>query len=121
VKANRCLGKNCHPRLAQFPNLLRGCPGTSRGDESLDLRSRKKGLMMLGKLAGAWLGSRIVGRNGGAKGALLGVGVAALARRGLGPLAAAAAVGYGAKKFWERRNRSRPSYPSEASPAPPEG
>ena len=77
---------------------------------------------MLGKLAGAWLGSRIAGRNSGAKGALLGVGVAALARRGLGPLAAAAAIGYGGKKLWERRHRrGRPSYPSEATPSPPEG
>ena len=76
---------------------------------------------MLGKLAGAWLGSRIVGRNSGAKGALVGAGVAALARRGLGPLAAAAAIAYGAKKLWDRRSRSRPSYPSEATPSPPGG
>jgi hypothetical protein len=73
---------------------------------------------MFGKLAGAWLGRRVAGRNSGAKGVLIGAGVAALARRGLGPLAAAAAVGYGAKKLWERRNRrSRPSYPSEATPS----
>ena len=41
---------------------------------------------MFGKLAGAWLGSRIAGRNSGAKGALLGYGASAIARRGLGPL-----------------------------------
>ena len=77
---------------------------------------------MLGKLAGAWLGRRIVGRNSGAKGALLGVGVASLARRGLGPLAAVAAVGYGAKYLWDRRNRrASPSYPSDATPSPPGG
>ena len=76
---------------------------------------------MLGKLAGAWLGSRIVGRNSGAKGALLGAGVAAIARRGLGPLAATAAVAYAGKKLWDRRNRRRPSYPSEATPSPPGG
>jgi hypothetical protein len=76
---------------------------------------------MLGKLAGAWLGSRIAGRNSGAKGALLGVGIAALARRGLGPLAATAAVAYAGKKLWDRRNRGRPSYPSEATPSSPEG
>ena len=62
---------------------------------------------MLGKLAGAWLGNRVAGRNSGAKGALLGMGVAAIARRGFGPLAAAAAVGYGAKKLWDRRSRTR--------------
>lgn len=77
---------------------------------------------MLGKLAGAWLGRRIAGRNSGAKGALIGAGVAALARRGLGPLAAAAAIGYGAKKLWDRRNRrKRPHYPSDATPSPPGG
>ena len=76
---------------------------------------------MLGKLAGAWIGRRVAGRNSGAKGMLLGAGVAALARRGLGPLAAAAALGYGAKKLWDRRNRSRPSYPSEATPSSPAG
>ena len=76
---------------------------------------------MLGKIAGAWLGSRIVGRNSGAKGALLGAGVAAVARRGLGPLVAVAAVGYGAKKLLDRRKRGRPSYPSEATPSPPGG
>lgn len=77
---------------------------------------------MLGKLAGAWLGNRIVGRNSGAKGALLGMGVAALARRGFGPLATAAAVGYGAKFLWDRRNRrSSARYPSDAAPSSPAG
>ena len=75
---------------------------------------------MLGKIAGAWLGNRIVGRNSGAKGALIGAGVAALARRGLGPLATAAAVGYGAKKLWEwRSSRNSPRYPSDATPSSP--
>ena len=74
---------------------------------------------MFGKLAGAWLGSRMLGRQSGAKGALLGYGIAALARRGLGPLAAAAAIGWGAKKLYERRGRRSPSYPSDASPSSP--
>lgn len=75
---------------------------------------------MFGKIAGAWLGSGIAGRNSGAKGALIGAGVAAIARRGLGPLAAVAAIGYGAKKLWDwRKGRSEPSYPSEATPSPP--
>ena len=76
---------------------------------------------MFGKLAGAWLGSRIAGRNSGAKGALLGYGAAALARRGLGPLAAVAALGWGAKKLYDRRGRGKPSYPSDATPSSPSG
>jgi hypothetical protein len=74
---------------------------------------------MLGKLVGALIGRRIAGRNSGAKGAILGYGAAALARRGLGPLAAAAAFGWGAKKLYERRGRRSPSYPSDASPSSP--
>ena len=76
---------------------------------------------MLGKLAGAFIGRRIAGRNSGAKGALLGLGVAALARRGLGPLAAVAALGWGAKKLYERRGRRSPAYPSDATPSSPAG
>jgi hypothetical protein len=71
---------------------------------------------MLGKLAGAWLGNRMMGSNRGAKGAILGYGATALARRGLGPLAAGAAVLWGVNKLRERRARS-PRYPSEASPS----
>ena len=75
---------------------------------------------MLGKIAGALIGRRIAGRNEGLKGALLGAGVAALARRGLAPLLGAAAIGYGAKKLWDRRQaRRHPSYPSEATPSSP--
>lgn len=74
---------------------------------------------MLGKIAGALIGKRIAGRNRGGRGALLGVGAAALARRGLGPLAAIAAIGWGAKKLYERRGRRSPSYPSDAIPSPP--
>ena len=77
---------------------------------------------MLGKIAGAWLGSRIAGRNAGVKGALLGAGAAAIAKRGFFPLALAAGAAYGAKKLWDRsKRREEPHYPSEASPAPPSG
>ena len=76
---------------------------------------------MLGKIAGALIGRRIAGRGSGAKGALLGYGVAALARRGLGPLAAVAAIGWGAKKLYERRGRRAPAYPADATPSSPEG
>jgi len=71
---------------------------------------------MLGKIAGAMIGRRMAGSNSGAKGAILGYGAAALARRGLGPLAAGAALLWGVNKLRERRNRS-PRYPSEATPS----
>ena len=70
---------------------------------------------MFGKLAGAWLGDKLAGRNKGAKGAILGYGAAALARRSVPTLAAAAALGWGYKKWREHRN-SRSGYPSDASP-----
>ena len=72
---------------------------------------------MLGKLAGAWLGNRIAGSNSGAKGAILGYGAAALARRSIPALAVATAVGWGAKKLWQRRRDRSPAYPSEATPS----
>ena len=72
---------------------------------------------MLGKLAGAWLGSKIAGRHEGAKGAILGYGAAALARRSVPTLAAVALGGWLFSKWRERRRE--PSYPSEASPSPP--
>lgn len=71
---------------------------------------------MLGKFAGAWLGNRIAGRNSGAKGAVLGYGAAALARRGFGPLAAGALAVWGAKKLMARRDARNPRYPSDAAP-----
>ena len=71
---------------------------------------------MLGKLAGAFIGEKIAGRNRGLRGALVGAGVAAVARRGFGPLALALGAGWAAKKVWDRRQGRSPSYPSEASP-----
>lgn len=62
---------------------------------------------MLGKIAGAFIGNKIAGRNDGAKGALLGLGVAALARRGLGPLGLALGAGWAAKKLYEKRQAGR--------------
>ena len=75
---------------------------------------------MLSKLAGAMAGKYVAGRNRGLKGAILGAGVAAVAKRGFWPLALAGAAAYGAKKLYERR-RSAPSYPSEATPSSPSG
>lgn len=74
---------------------------------------------MFGKLAGAWLGSRIAGRNSGAKGALLGYGAAALARRSVPALAAVTLGGWAFRKWRDKRARRAPAYPSEASPASP--
>jgi hypothetical protein len=71
---------------------------------------------MLGKLAGAFIGDKIAGKNSGAKGAIVGAGIAALAKRGLPTLLGAAAVGYGLKKLWDRRSNS-PSDPSDATPS----
>ena len=71
---------------------------------------------MLGKLAGAWLGDKIAGPNKGAKGAILGYGAAAVARRSVPALAALTLGGWAFKKWRERRN-SEPTYPSEASPS----
>ena len=75
---------------------------------------------MLGKLAGAWLGSKVAGRNAGFKGAALGYGATALARRGLGPLALGAGAIWGFNKLRERRRRRAATYPSEATPSSPE-
>lgn len=74
---------------------------------------------MFGKIAGALIGRRVAGPKSGTKGALFGYGAASLARRGLGPLAALAAIGWGAKKLYQRRARRSPSYPSDAMPSPP--
>jgi hypothetical protein len=73
---------------------------------------------MLGKLAGAYLGEKMAGRNRGLRGALLGAGAAAVARRGLGPLALALGAGWAAKKIWDKRqDRRHPHYPPDASPS----
>jgi hypothetical protein len=71
---------------------------------------------MLGKLAGAWIGDKVAGKNEGAKGAILGYGVAALAKRSL-PTLAALALGGWAFKRWRNKRRANASYPSEATPS----
>jgi hypothetical protein len=75
---------------------------------------------MLGKLAGAWLGSKIAGRRQGAKGAIIGYGAAALARRSV-PALAAVAIGGWLFSRWRGKRRRPPAYPSEAAPSPPSG
>lgn len=71
---------------------------------------------MLGKLAGAWLGGKIAGRNSGTKGAIIGYGAAAVARRSVPALAALALGGWAFRK-WRGKRRANPSYPSDATPS----
>jgi len=71
---------------------------------------------MIGKLFGAWLGEKVAGERSGAKGAMLGYGAAALARRSV-PTLAALAVGGWAWRKWRDKRRANPSYPSDASPS----
>jgi len=75
----------------------------------------RKEIEMLGKLAGAWLGEKIAGPNQGAKGAILGYGATALAKRSI-PTLAALAVGGWAFRKWREKRRARAAYPSEATP-----
>lgn len=71
---------------------------------------------MLGKLAGAWLGKKVVEPGEGTNGAVLGFGSAALARRSVPALAALALGGWAFRK-WREHKRSLPAYPSDATPS----
>lgn len=73
---------------------------------------------MLGKLAGAWIGEKIAGRNERAKGALLGAGAVGVGRKMVPTLAALALGGWAFKK-WRQHKRSHPRYPSDAQPQEP--
>jgi predicted lipid-binding transport protein (Tim44 family) len=75
---------------------------------------------MLGKIAGAMLGKRLAGRHAGSKGALIGLGAAALARRSVPALVAVTAGGWAFNKWRERRAR-RAAYPAGAAPSSPSG
>jgi len=70
---------------------------------------------MLGKLAGAFLGERLAGRHSGTKGAIIGYGAAALARRSVPALAAITLGGWAFRK-WRDRRAGR-DYPSDATPS----
>ena len=69
---------------------------------------------MLGKIAGAWLGKGSPAATAGAKGALLGYwrGRAGAAQRP-GRWPRSPALGWGCKKWRERRARRAPAYPSD--------
>jgi hypothetical protein len=74
---------------------------------------------MIGKLLGAWVGEKIAGRNSRAKGAILGAGAVAVAKRAVPTIVALAVIGWGVNKL--RRLGTSPTYPSEATPSPPSG
>src|SRR5947209_11043972 len=73
---------------------------------------------MIGKLAGAWIGAKLAGPTEDAKGAILGAGAVALAKR-LVPTVAVLALGGWAYKTWRDMRRAHPSYPAEATPRIP--
>lgn len=103
---NQQLAPNPKPGLGTFT-----VPGASSSQAI-----REGVLVMLGKLAGAWLGEKIAGPNKGTKGALLGYGAAALARRSVPALAAVTLGGWAFRK-WRDRRRAGATYPSDASPS----
>ncbi|WP_106640028.1 hypothetical protein [Allosphingosinicella vermicomposti] len=58
---------------------------------------------MLGKIASAFIGKKLAGRNEGGRGALIGLAAPMIARRAFGPLGLALAGGYAAKKIYDKR------------------
>lgn len=64
---------------------------------------------MIGKLVGGLVGRKVARRYGdnGLTGAVIGAGVGAVARRGLGPLGLLLAGGYVARKVMDRRRTPR--------------
>jgi hypothetical protein len=78
---------------------------------------------MIGKILGGMIGPRMVGRNSGLKGAMIGAAAPWLLRRAFTPLGVAALGAWGAKKLWDRRQAARarritPSAPVVSAPAP---
>jgi hypothetical protein len=123
---SRKTAKNCkkQARLVEFPTQeLASNPKARSGtfatpDASGPNAIDKEFVHMIGKLVGALLGKRIAGGNQGAKGALLGYGAAALARRSVPTLAAVALGGWAFNK-WRDKRRARASYPSDSAPSSP--
>jgi hypothetical protein len=73
---------------------------------------------MIGKLFGAWIGEKFAGENEKGKGAILGYGTVALAKRAI-PTLAALAIGGWALHKWREHSRSQAGYPSDAEPSSP--
>jgi hypothetical protein len=99
--------------LVAIPNASVGNLRRPPSAEALGIATEFQG--MIGKLIGAWLGEKAAGKNEGAKGALLGYGTAALAKRSVPTLAALALGGWAFKK-WREKRRSKAEFPSDASP-----
>ena len=72
--------------------------------------------LLLGERTEPRLGEKVAGPNKSAKGAVLGYGAAALARRSVPALAAVALGGWAFRK-WRDKRRASPSYPSDDSPS----
>src|SRR4051812_14091064 len=73
------IGRFRQPRLG---GISHGAVGNIRQSRRVDASTDAKEFeRMMGKLFGAWLGDKIAGPNSGAKGAILGYGTAALAKR----------------------------------------
>ena len=65
---------------------------------------------MLGRILGAVVGQKLASRNNRGSGALIGMALPMIARRGLGPLGLALGAGWAAKKYYDRK-RARPVAP----------
>ena len=94
-----------HHQLGRWTNRARE-PGTPPGAMPANIQMSKE-QQMLAKILGAIAGQKLAGRNQKVTGALVGAAVPVIARRGLGPLGLAFAVGWGAKKLIERRRAKR--------------
>jgi hypothetical protein len=62
---------------------------------------------MIGKIIGAAVGRRLVGRYQGGRGMLIGAAAPWLIRRAFTPLGVAAMGAYGAKKYYDSRRARR--------------
>jgi hypothetical protein len=110
------VGDFTNQELGRFAKCAVGTFTTRRASNPPQLLERSSGVF--GKLAGAWLGEKVAGPNRGAKGAIIGYGAAALARRSVPALAAIAIGGWAFRKWRDRRDRRSPSYPSDESLTP---
>ncbi|HYJ53442.1 MAG TPA: hypothetical protein VEW04_09750 [Allosphingosinicella sp.] len=72
---------------------------------------------MIGKIIGGMIGERMVGRNSGLKGAMIGAAAPWLLRRAFTPLGVAALGAWGAKKLWDRRRAARDARVTPSAPA----
>ena len=75
---------------------------------------------MLGRILGAVVGQKLASRSNRGTGALIGMALPMIARRGLGPLGLALGLGWGAKKLLDARQARRgTTFPASATPASP--